>query len=336
MAELEALLMRLPDTSFSTNFRAKHPQLFSDTAWVDIEDLKKWLRQRARSEPPLGTNHQRDASIYSGPGSEGDYFGASGFSTPSSGLDLFDGNAYDPNLDWDSSLASFFDSVEATASGSGSNPSFEVSRLQSLGVLVALIPNTGFSCRIYFPPTGRHRNSLVQIANFLHRLGHLNSMPMTPILMTQEEMDEASEAWEWLPSDTIWLDKNVSSDVYIPPEPFPVTKNQKVVRLERVHGIPSQFPVPRVPTAYIINFSSVRDAYKNADGEGLPRLGWHSGARATSGTFNAAEHDSCARVVMFCPFIDPVLIDVERYELDPHARDTVNNAQIVQRLNRAA
>jgi hypothetical protein len=85
--------------------------------------------------------------------------------------------------------------------------------------------------------------------------------------MTQEEMDEASEAWEWLPSDTIWLDKNVSSDVYIPPEPFPVTKNQKVVRLERVHGIPSQFPVPRVPTAYIINFSSVRDAYKNADGE---------------------------------------------------------------------
>jgi hypothetical protein len=39
---------------------------------------------------------------------------------------------------------------------------------------------------------------------------------------------------------------------------------------------------------------------------------------------------------MFCPFIDPVLIDVERYELDPHARDTVNNAQIVQRLNQGS
>lgn len=85
--------------------------------------------------------------------------------------------------------------------------------------------------------------------------------------MTQEEMDEASEAWEWIPSDTIWLDKNVSSDFYIPPQPFAVTKNLKVVRLERVRGIPSQFPVPRVPTAYIINFSSVRDAYKDADGE---------------------------------------------------------------------
>ncbi|KAJ7846720.1 major facilitator superfamily domain-containing protein [Mycena olivaceomarginata] len=33
-----------------------------------------------------------------------------------------------------------------------------------------------------------------------------------PSLMTQEEMDEASEAWEWIPSDTIWLEKNVSSD----------------------------------------------------------------------------------------------------------------------------
>lgn len=64
------------------------------------------------------------ASNYSGPSSEVDYFGASGFSTPTSGLDLFDDNASEPNLDWDPSLASFFDSVEATALGSGSNPSF--------------------------------------------------------------------------------------------------------------------------------------------------------------------------------------------------------------------
>jgi hypothetical protein len=41
-----------------------------------------------------------------------------------SGLDLFNDNASEPNLDWDPSLASFFDSVEATALGSGSNPLF--------------------------------------------------------------------------------------------------------------------------------------------------------------------------------------------------------------------
>ena len=84
-------------------------------------------------------------------------------------------------------------------------------------------------------------------------------------------MDDASEALAWIPSDTIWLDKDVSSDFYIPPQPFPVTKNLKVVRLKRVHGIPSQFPIPRVSTAYIVNFSSVRDSYKDADGE-VPNL----------------------------------------------------------------
>jgi hypothetical protein len=83
--------------------------------------------------------------------------------------------------------------------------------------------------------------------------------------MTQKEMDEASEAWKWIPSDIVWLDKDVSSDFYIPPQPFPVTKNLKVVRLERVHGIPSQFPVLRVSTAYFIDFSSVRGAYKDTD-----------------------------------------------------------------------
>ncbi|KAJ7883173.1 hypothetical protein B0H14DRAFT_2702312 [Mycena olivaceomarginata] len=443
MAELEALLMRLPDTvleqfrdeSFSTNFRAKHPQLFSDTAWVDIEDLKKWLRQRAdlnhlleptisemavrpvgldprlssgmdanfgnasfdlypvdgylprsatpssgysvdassylpRSATPSSSysfNPYDDyqASIYSGPGSEGDYFGASGFSTPSSGLDLFDGNAYDPNLDWDSSLASFFDSVEATASGSGSNPSFEstgFSPSESWGARGS-DPNTWFLLPDIIPSNGSAPQLTGTDREFSPPPGSSEFNADDPILMTQEEMDEASEAWEWLPSDTIWLDKNVSSDVYIPPEPFPVTKNQKVVRLERVHGIPSQFPVPRVPTAYIINFSSVRDAYKNADGEvmkletilkdkdchawdGTPGERQANRAPKVNGQLFAAlghfGHVQCRRArqlchgVMFCPFIDPVLIDVERYELDPHARDTVNNAQIVQRLNQGS
>ncbi|KAJ7899190.1 hypothetical protein B0H14DRAFT_3424023 [Mycena olivaceomarginata] len=373
MAELEALLMRLPDTSFSTNFRAKHPQLFSDTAWVDIEDLKKWLRQRADLnhllEPtisemavrPVGldprlssgmdanfgnasfdlypvdgylprsatpsSGYSVDASSLNllGPGSKGDYFGASGFSTPSSGLDLFDGNAYDPNLDSDSSLASFFDSVEATASGSGSNPSFE---------------STGFSPSESWGARGSDPNTWFLLPDIIPSNG---SAPQL--------------------TDTIWLDKNVSSDVYIPPEPFPVTKNQKVVRLERVHGIPSQFPVPRVPTAYIINFSSVCDAYKNADGEvmkletilkdkdchawdGTPGERQTNRAPKVNGQLFAAlghfGHVQCRRArqlcqgVMFCPFIDPVLIDVERYELDPHARDTVNNAQIVQRLNQGS
>jgi hypothetical protein len=68
--------------------------------------------------------HLATVSIHTmsmGLSSEVDYSGASGFSTPASDLDLFNDNA---SLDWDSSLASFFDLVEATALGSGSSPSF--------------------------------------------------------------------------------------------------------------------------------------------------------------------------------------------------------------------
>jgi hypothetical protein len=68
MAELAALLTRLPDTvleqfcdaahpltfhsmpadvpqSFTANFRTKNAQLFSNTAWVDLDDLQTWLCQ---------------------------------------------------------------------------------------------------------------------------------------------------------------------------------------------------------------------------------------------------------------------------------------------------
>ncbi|KAJ7346148.1 hypothetical protein DFH08DRAFT_809984 [Mycena albidolilacea] len=67
MAELEVILTCLPNTvleqfwdeahsstfhsmqtnvlqPFPTNFTTKHPQSLSDTAWVDPDDLKEWLR----------------------------------------------------------------------------------------------------------------------------------------------------------------------------------------------------------------------------------------------------------------------------------------------------
>ncbi|KAJ6597858.1 hypothetical protein B0H10DRAFT_1959723 [Mycena sp. CBHHK59/15] len=412
MAELEALLTRLPDTaenlqSFPTNFRTKHPQLFSDTAWVDLDDLKEWLGHREdlnhllyptiseTNVPPIVVDPRSSsgmdgnfgdvtfdpyhpanfyqprsttpsscysfnpydeypASNYSGPSSEVDYFSASGFSTPVSGLDLFnEDNVSEPNLDWDPSLASFFDSVEASASGSGSNPSFlETNGMTSTDSHVPfLIPSADFSSpepwaapcsgsnvlflpanilpfdesALEFTGTNYGKNSTHSNAPFMIRCADLPPPP--------EKMADASEAT----SDTVWLDKDVSSDFYIPPQPFPVTKNLKVVRLERVHGIPSQFPVPRVPTAYIVNFSSVRDSYKDANG--LPLLRWDPRRTADKSSSDGERAAVCSpwtarncQGVMFCRSIEESLIDVERYELDSHARDAVNNAQIMQRL----
>jgi hypothetical protein len=213
------------------------------------------------------TNYQ--SSNHSGPSSEFEYLSASGLSTPSSGLDFFDNNASEPNLDWGPSLAAFFDSVETPALESSSNPSFLPPDNLSFATLVSDptginngissgISDAPFRCSILIPPRRTFPPSPQESFKFDDD---------NPRLMTQEEMDGAGEAWQWVPSDTVWLDKDVSSDVYIPPQPFPVTKNFKVVRIERIHGIPSQFPVPRVPTAYIVDFASVRDTYKDEDGE---------------------------------------------------------------------
>ncbi|KAJ7266672.1 hypothetical protein C8J57DRAFT_1229234 [Mycena rebaudengoi] len=189
-------------------------------------------------------------------------------------------------------------------------------------------------------------------------------------LMTQEEMDAAGEAWQWVPSDTIWLDKDVSSDVYIPLQPFPVTKNFKVVQIKRIHGIPSQFLVPRVPTVYIVDFSSVQDTYKDEDGKmrNLDKilkdktahdnyLDCHSWDRtpgereknrapmvngqlfASIGHFAFIQRrwsQQFCQGILYCQSIDLSLINVECYKLDPHMRDAVNNAQIMHRLDQGS
>ncbi|KAJ7037160.1 hypothetical protein C8F04DRAFT_899771, partial [Mycena alexandri] len=144
---------------------------------------------------------------------------------------------------------------------------------------------------------------------------------------------------------------------------FPITKNHRVSRIERVRGIPSQFPVPRVETAYLVDFSSSRDIYMDRDGkmfnldnilkdkdchswDGTPGERTTHRAPAVNGQlFASIGHFSsvkCRRSrqgcggIHYCESIDTSLINVERYELDPHARDAVNNAQIVQRLNQGS
>ncbi|KAJ6559009.1 hypothetical protein B0H10DRAFT_2120108, partial [Mycena sp. CBHHK59/15] len=195
--------------------------------------------------PSSGYSYPYDdyqSSNYSVPASEFDYLDASGSSIPCSGLDLF-GENYESNLDWDPSLAEFFDSAElsfnldapfAPAVASGSDASFFLRDPAPLHLKAA------DSAVFLSPPQD----------NFKFEDGN-------PRLMTQEEMDSAGEAWQWVPSSTVWLDKDVSSDVYIPTHPFSITKNQKVSRIERVHGIPSQFPVPRDDDGKTFNLDKI-------------------------------------------------------------------------------
>ncbi|KAJ7758716.1 hypothetical protein B0H16DRAFT_1820846 [Mycena metata] len=312
------------------------------------------------------------SSNYSVHGSEFDYLSASGYSTPYSGLDLFGENVSEGNSEWDSSLAAFFYSAEPSAFGFGANlPPDDL----SLAAAQSFNSNTPFAHAFLSPPeenfdfddgnpTLMTQEEKAYPTKFLSPpQENFNFEDGNPTLMTQEEMDVAGEAWQWERSDTVWLDKDVSSDVYVPTQPFSITKNNKVSRIERVHGIPSQFPVPRLPTAYLVNFSSSWDTYQDDDGETLKldkilkEKDCHSwdgtpGERASSRApmvhgqlFASIGHFSsvqCRRSrqncqgIHYCKSIDTSLINVERYELEPRARDAVNNAQIVQRLDQGS
>jgi hypothetical protein len=59
-------------------------------------------------------------------------------------------------------------------------------------------------------------------------------------------------------SDIPWLDKDVSSRVQV--GEFRLTKNVTVEQLEYVFGLPSIYPIPTAPTAFLIDLSDSRFA----------------------------------------------------------------------------
>ncbi|KAF8123517.1 hypothetical protein K438DRAFT_2034716 [Mycena galopus ATCC 62051] len=376
MNELERLLARLPgvildtfrDESFTRNFRAGNQELFLDTHWVDLDDLKSWLHTKHLSsylledESPesIGvlpfldqslhdldiSSFSQDTTVYNLPI---DSF-RTGSSTPSSGYSYSEfGDMYPSEFSYATSTRLGICDVGGDSTSSCGSPDPLENPLQNpLDDYFALLDS---SLPISDPELSSGNSpSLPTVEQ-----SHPDALP----LMTPDEMDSAGEEWPWVPSGTVWLDDDVSSDVYIPAEPFRVTQNCRVERIERVYGIPSQMPISRVATAYIINFSSARDTHKDAHGnmmnlelilkDGDCHL-WDvtPGERQTGrvpsvnvklfASLGVFEKVLCRRArqncqgLYACDCIESSLLDVERYELDPHAGDAINSAQIQQRL----
>ncbi|KAJ7793554.1 hypothetical protein B0H14DRAFT_2622722 [Mycena olivaceomarginata] len=87
----------------------------------------------------------------------------------------------------------------------------------------------------------------------------------TPYELTPDEIDvvigpttatikpsSARDSWPWRDSATVWTDPGVSSRIVDFPNGFPITTKTKVFHNELVNGIPSQFPIPEEPTAFIV------------------------------------------------------------------------------------
>ncbi|KAJ6454990.1 hypothetical protein C8R45DRAFT_1082596, partial [Mycena sanguinolenta] len=393
MSELEALLARLPwavldafrDESFTPNFRAHNQQLFLDTRWVDVDDLKAWLRtnhlfsylsEQGSSEsigtsssgpsflnqPPYGLDI---SSFFQDPGA---YpcsidFSRMGSSTPSSGYSFSEfEDIYPSEFSYpaSSTSSSEFDWY-APSQTSHSSPASEFAMFDEMAPPTVysatdtdLVHSLDSILSVFEAPLDLlESQSQTPLDNYFASLesnlpisdpGLISgSPPFLPAvgqsnldvpLMTPAEIDSAGEEWPWVPSGTIWLDDDVSSDVYIPAEPFPVTQNCNVERVERVHGVPSQMPVSRVPTAYIIDFKSARDTHKDKDGNtmNLELILRDHDCHTWDGTPGERQlgRAPSVNVQLFASYgvFDKVLCRRARQK----CQDAINSAQVSQRL----
>ncbi|KAF7335140.1 hypothetical protein MVEN_02265100 [Mycena venus] len=150
-------------------------------------------------------------------------------------------------------------------------------------------------------------------------------------------------------SDTIWQDPGITSLVII--GKFRITAKLTVERIEYVmpHGvIPSIWPNPRIPTAFILNLGSSYNAIdpktsmmytmdwliKNHDNDSWKSDGSGKADGEPKVMFDPGQPAiPCRRARMSCKGahacerIDRALMEVDRYELDPATRDAVFSAQ---------
>ncbi|KAJ6603588.1 hypothetical protein DFH09DRAFT_1354717 [Mycena vulgaris] len=149
-------------------------------------------------------------------------------------------------------------------------------------------------------------------------------------------------------SDTIWQDPGLTSRVLV--GRFRVTTAVTVDRVEYLSKIPSIWPIPRIPTAFVLSLDSsygqvdpktgllytVDHLIKNHDNDSWKATGTGAADNKPMVMFapglplTAIE---CRRARMkckgccACERVDPKLIKVDRYELDPTSRDAVFTAR---------
>ncbi|KAJ7115729.1 hypothetical protein C8R44DRAFT_927220 [Mycena epipterygia] len=182
-----------------------------------------------------------------------------------------------------------------------------------------------------------------------------SSSPPT-VDLTQHEMSN-SEAqsflgWDWHESSTRWLDEGVSSEVCHFAQQIKVSERTKVSHVERVTGLPSQFPIPLEATAFLINVTNIPDLdlgstvdalLKDQNSEGRHSWGGSTGSRSKVDAYVPGIFFGCAdpkrRVACrrakpkccgaySCESLASEFTDVERRVLDPNSRDRLIEAQL--------
>ncbi|KAJ7693159.1 hypothetical protein B0H17DRAFT_1060317 [Mycena rosella] len=189
--------------------------------------------------------------------------------------------------------------------------------------------------------TGVDFDSDFEVADALLRSSRSSSVPALAGIASDSEPDDEPRGQE---SYTIWQDSGLSSELLV--GEFRLTMKLTVKQIEYVSGgFPSIWPIPRVPTAFILSSDSTAidpdtgllytmdHLIKNHDNDS-----WQSSS-GKSNSFPMVVFEpgmppiKCRRARMTCKGghacerVDPKLMHVERYDLDPTSRDAVFAAQ---------
>ncbi|KAL0952236.1 hypothetical protein HGRIS_006526 [Hohenbuehelia grisea] len=184
-------------------------------------------------------------------------------------------------------------------------------------------------------------------------------LPLTEDLSLDEELVSDSLTVHRRPSDTVWLDTSLSSDVlHVCTQ---IMRELTVEMVEFLSTLPSSWPIPRVPTAYVIDLSdpaflihdkkgavySVDALIKNKDQDswsgstGGGRNDTTSRLPAHLFGINDREYIVCRRSRLrcsgfsACENIEGRFLNVQRHELDPAQLESLLEAQIQSRMQQA-
>ncbi|KAJ6616901.1 hypothetical protein B0H10DRAFT_1948765 [Mycena sp. CBHHK59/15] len=305
-------LMQFRHYIHSPAYICAHAEVFLDNAWINISELRDFLLER----------------------NTGDFPGSTSLARPLPLLTQVKREITDVRLS--ASATPLIIKVEPTINSDPIPIRTRILREDNHDILEILSDSE---------PENGGLDSDEEVSEALIWAASRSSSILPPNISTTIDLCSDDDEPDLEESDTVWQDEGISSHVLI--GDYRVTAKVKVGRLEYVSGLPSIYPIHRVPTALIVNLEDPKYNIYDKDGvlhtvDFLIKNKDNDSWKSSSGTadtdvqvmFEPGQPPiRCRRSRMSCKGcfacerVDPVLIQVERYELDPASRDAVFAAQ---------
>ncbi|KAF7372385.1 hypothetical protein MVEN_00098900 [Mycena venus] len=306
-------------------------------------DCLQWNRSTANTPAPLIPDIPFTFDFVTGLTNEPPF--SDGFSDASSDLgSLFVHESDSPNLSWSSE--NFWECGNGYMSSSSSSDSFTVFPPELETFLATADPSLA---RGNVPTAADSTPLDLWGSDDLPVSG--SSSPEIDLMQYEMSNAEAQNflGWEWQSSSTRWLDEGVSSEVCHFPQAIKVSERTRVSHVERVTGLPSQFPIPREATAFLINVTNIPNLDPDTTVDALLKdqdvhsWGGSTGSRSKVDAYipgiffgcadqkaliacRRAKHKCCG--AYSCESLSSEFTNIERRELDPNSRNRLVEAQL--------